>query len=127
MSRNIRCEWRLKRWPRKVWACPRETYPLADNQGRGKDDQGEAGAIPARVQAGGGSAGGVGPEHGSGIANAGGSGANVVQLGQGTSRGQVAGADSRSKVTGEQMEISRLRAEVARVTMERDILGKAMA
>ena len=36
-------------------------------------------------------------------------------------------ADRRSKVTAEQMEISRLRAELARVTMERDILGKAMA
>ena len=30
-------------------------------------------------------------------------------------------------VTAEQMEISRLRAELARVKMERDILGKAMA
>jgi transposase len=41
--------------------------------------------------------------------------------------GRLQGADSRSKVTAEQMEISRLRAELARVTMERDILGKAMA
>ena len=38
--------------------------------------------------------------------------------------GRLQGADSRSKVTAEQMEISRLRAELARVTMERDILGK---
>jgi transposase len=30
-------------------------------------------------------------------------------------------------VTAEQMEISRLRAELARVKMERDILGKATA
>jgi transposase len=30
-------------------------------------------------------------------------------------------------VTAEQIEISRLRAELARVRMERDILGKAMA
>jgi transposase len=30
-------------------------------------------------------------------------------------------------VSAEQMEISRLRADLARVTMERDILGKAMA
>jgi transposase len=30
-------------------------------------------------------------------------------------------------VSAEQMEISRLRAELARVTMERDILGKATA
>jgi transposase len=41
--------------------------------------------------------------------------------------GALKGADNRSKVTAEQMEISRLRADLARVTMERDILGKAMA
>jgi transposase len=41
--------------------------------------------------------------------------------------GRLKGADSRSKVTAEQMEISRLRAELARVKMERDILGKATA
>ena len=35
--------------------------------------------------------------------------------------GTLKGGDSRSKVTAEQMEISRLRAELARVTMERDI------
>ena len=40
--------------------------------------------------------------------------------------GTLEGADSRSKVTAEQMEISRLRAELARVTMERDILGKGV-
>ena len=36
-------------------------------------------------------------------------------------------ADSRLKVPAEQMEIRRLRAELVRVSMERDILGKAMA
>ncbi len=41
--------------------------------------------------------------------------------------GSLKGASSRSLVTAEQMEISRLRAELARVTMERDILGKATA
>jgi transposase len=41
--------------------------------------------------------------------------------------GKLKGADSRSKVSAEQMEISRLRAELARVMMERDILGKATA
>ena len=40
--------------------------------------------------------------------------------------GTLKGADSRSKVTAEQMEISGLRAELARVTMERDILGKGV-
>jgi transposase len=41
--------------------------------------------------------------------------------------GRLKGASSRPLVTPEQMEISRLRAELARVTMERDILGKATA
>ena len=40
--------------------------------------------------------------------------------------GRLSGADSKP-VSAEQMEISRLRAELARVTMERDILGKATA
>ena len=39
---------------------------------------------------------------------------------------QFKGAD-RKVVSAEQMEISRLRAELARVKMERDILGKATA
>lgn len=41
-------------------------------------------------------------------------------------QGKLTGADSKP-VSVEQMEISRLRAELARVTMERDILGKATA
>ena len=41
-------------------------------------------------------------------------------------QGELKGAGSKG-VTAEQMEISRLRAELARVKMERDILGKAMA
>ena len=40
--------------------------------------------------------------------------------------GRLSGADSKV-VSAEQMEISRLRAELARVKMERDILGKATA
>ena len=40
--------------------------------------------------------------------------------------GKLIGADSKP-VSAEQMEISRLRAELARVKMERDILGKATA
>jgi len=40
--------------------------------------------------------------------------------------GKLKGADSKV-VSAEQMEISRLRAELARVKMERDILGKATA
>jgi transposase len=42
-------------------------------------------------------------------------------------QGTLTGADSKA-VSAEQMEISpRLRAELARVKMERDILGKATA
>ena len=41
-------------------------------------------------------------------------------------QGKLTGADSKP-VSAEQMELSRLRAELARVTMERDILGKATA
>jgi transposase len=41
--------------------------------------------------------------------------------------GSLRGASSKAEVTAEQMENSRLRAELARVTMERDILGKATA
>jgi transposase len=41
--------------------------------------------------------------------------------------GTLKGASGKPEVTAEQMENSRLRAELARVTMERDILGKATA
>lgn len=40
--------------------------------------------------------------------------------------GKLSGADKKP-VSAEQMEIARLRAELARVKMERDILGKATA
>lgn len=41
-------------------------------------------------------------------------------------KGELKGAEKKA-VSAEQMEISRLRAELARVKMERDILGKATA
>ena len=41
--------------------------------------------------------------------------------------GKLRGAGGRAELTAEQMEIRRLRAELAQVTMERDILGKATA
>ena len=41
--------------------------------------------------------------------------------------GTLKGASGKPQVTSEQMENSRLRAELARVTIERDILGKATA
>jgi transposase len=42
-------------------------------------------------------------------------------------RAGLKGAAHKHQVTAEQMEISRLRAKLARVTMERNILGKATA
>ena len=54
-------------------------------------------------------------------------GADVVQLGERASSWELRGSSSKPEVTAEQMENSRLRAELARVTMERDILGKATA
>jgi transposase len=41
--------------------------------------------------------------------------------------GKLRGSGRSAELTAEQMEIRRLRAELARVTMERDILGKATA
>jgi transposase len=41
--------------------------------------------------------------------------------------GKLSSARGKTQLSAEQMEISRLRAELARVTMERDILGKATA
>lgn len=41
--------------------------------------------------------------------------------------GKLKGVDSKTKVSAEQLEISRLQAELARVKMERDILGKTTA
>jgi transposase len=42
-------------------------------------------------------------------------------------QGRLSGIASSRTLSAEQMEISRLRAELARVKMERDILGKATA
>jgi len=41
--------------------------------------------------------------------------------------GKLRGSTRSAELTGEQLEIRRLRAELARVRMERDILGKATA
>jgi transposase len=41
--------------------------------------------------------------------------------------GALKGASGKQQASAEQMEFSRLRAGLARVTMERDILGKATA
>jgi transposase len=50
--------------------------------------------------------------------------ANWVKLSRASKLKEVVG---KTGVTAVQMEIARLRAELARVTMERDILGKATA
>ena len=42
-------------------------------------------------------------------------------------QGKLKGAADSKPVSAEQLEISRLRSELARVRMERDILGKATA
>ena len=49
---------------------------------------------------------------------------NWVRL---NARGQLKGASSDKTVNPERMELARLRAELARVKMERDILKKATA
>ena len=67
------------------------------------------------------------PEHRGGGPHAGRGGPDAVQLGQGASGRASSPALTARSVSAEQMEISRLRAELARVKMERDILGKATA
>ena len=66
-------------------------------------------------------------DHCRGISNAGDSGADAVQLGQGAKPRQAHRSRQQACERPEQMEISRLRAELARVKMEYDILGKATA
>jgi transposase len=53
--------------------------------------------------------------------------ANWVRLAAKGSLGGVGDADKADRVSPEQMEIARLRAEVARLRMERDIAKKAAA
>src|SRR6218665_270346 len=97
------------------------------------NDEDSAGALHAGIQAGGGAAGPWRPEHRSG-GQGGGGGARTLGVVEQTlfnwvkadRLGKLTGADSKA-VSAEQMEISRLRAELARVKMGRDILGKATA
>ena len=59
--------------------------------------------------------------------SAGHSEADIGELGQAeAAEGKLAGAGAKP-VSAEQMELARLRAELARVKMERDILKKAAA
>ena len=110
---------------------PLKNVSLAEwfNSDRGNgNDENIKGALHARIQARGSAPGGQRPKHRGGGAHAGRGRPDAVQLGQGPSPGQAhRSLSSKAPVSAEQMEISRLRAELARVKMERDILGKATA
>ena len=81
--------------------------------------------VHAGVQAGVGSAGGVGPGHRGGAPS--GSEQTLSNWAKVKREGKRTEVSGKAGVTAEQMEISRLRAELARVRMKRDILGKATA
>ena len=109
---------------------PPKNVPLAECFNASKEnvnDEDGAGALHAGVQAGGSQAGRRWAEHRGGSPVAGRGGADALFNWVKAQRlGKLKGADSKL-VSAEQMEISRLRAELARVKMERDILGKATA
>src|ERR1019366_9495318 len=94
--------------------CPRKTYPLLSDsieQGDG-DDKGDTSAIHARVQAGSGSNGRVGPKHSSSGTKSGRGWANVVQLGQGeagrTAEGSGQQQGGKFRANGNQSIASRV-------------------
>jgi hypothetical protein len=91
------------------------------------NEEWKTGPVQTGVQAESGANGGVERESGGSCALVGGGRANLIELGQGASLWDVKRVSDKAVVTAEQMEISRLRAELARVTMERDILGNATA
>ena len=102
-------------------------YPLAENRQGREDDEGIAGAAHAEFKQ---EAVRL-VESGQGIAAAARSLGVVEQTLSNWVKAQRGGrlkeVPGKAGVTAEQMEISRLRAELARMTMERDILGKAKA
>jgi hypothetical protein len=143
-----RCSWLHQRADAKASLCPQYpkapkisgnlTLPLRNvsltncfNSGKGNvDEERKTGPVHTGVQAGSGANGGVEREFGGSCALVGGGRANLIELGQGASLWEVERGkevSGKAAVTAEQMEISRLRSELARVTMERDILGKATA
>ena len=106
---------------------PLETGSLAEWLNTGKEngsDEGNESALHAGVQAGSGQAGQGWPEHG-------GDGEDPGHCFQPPPDDRLGphGSSCAASVAQcpEQMEIARLRAELARVKMERDILGKATA
>ena len=113
---------------------PVETVPLKNvslaewfnsDKENGNDENIE-GALQVRIQARGGQARCRSPEHRSGRQNAWVVDQTLFNWVKAQRQGRLLGADGKP-VSAEQMEISRLRAELARVKMERNILGKATA
>lgn len=97
-----------------------------DGKENGSDGN-EEGEVHAGVQARGGAAGQDGAEHRGDGEDSRARGADAAQLDPcREQQGRLGGAGSKP-VSAEQMEIARLRAELARVKMEPDILGKATA
>ena len=90
------------------------------------NDKESAGALHAGVQARSSEVGDRRAEHRSGGKSLGVVEQTLFNWVKAERSGKLKGADSKV-VSAEQMEISRLRAELARVKMERDILGKATA
>ena len=109
-----------------------EFFTLVENTDKELSNEWQAGAcaVHAGIQAGGGSAGerraghfGVAKVLGIPKASLG----NWVRLSARTELGGAGGADKAARVSPEQMEMARLRAENARLRMERDIAKKAAA
>ena len=97
------------------------------NSGKEKvNDKDIKGTVHARIQARGGQAGAGRAKHRVGSQSVGVVDQTLHNWLKAQRAGKLTGADSKP-VSAEQMEISRLRAELARVKMERDILGKATA
>jgi len=109
---------------------PRKNESLAERLNSSKesqeDEQDDTGALHARIQAGSGAAGQGWSEHCGGGRDAGVPTQSISNWVKAEQDGKLGGAGTKS-VSAEQMELSRLRAEVARLKMERDILKKACA
>ena len=116
----------LPRW----MTLPLKSVSLAEcfnSDKKNENYENSKGALHAGVQARGSAPDGQRPKHRGGGAHAGRGRPDAVQLGQGAyKQGPLKGADSKP-ASAEQMKISPLRAELAHVKMERDILGNATA
>jgi len=88
-----------------------------------RHDEDNTGTLHARIQARSGSAGRGRPEPSLGASTLGLVEQTLFNWVKVSRQGRLNGADSKP-VSAKQMEIARLRTELARVKMERDILGK---